>query len=228
MVRHTQAGWQCFALLKKDMKRRASFDYPSAVQKRPPSFPPSFGDVFELRVVLRDIEPAVWRRVRVPADAPLGVVHDVLQIALGWTNSHLHDFQIGTIRFGMADIEDEIFCVDEDGAPLGAVALQGSTFVYRYDFGDDWEHELTVERVLSGEDDTIITCTGGERACPPEDCGGPHGYANLLVVLANPNDEDHADMKRWVGRGFNSEKFDLVAVNKKLAALSKRVGLRKK
>ena len=184
--------------------------------------------MFELRVVLRDIEPTIWRRVRVPADAPLGVVHEVLQVAFGWTDSHLHDFEIGAIRFGMADIEDEIFCVDEDGAPLGAVALQGSTFVYRYDFGDDWKHEVTVERVMSGEDDTIITCTGGERACPPEDCGGPRGYANLLEVLANPKNEEHADMKSWVGRGFKSEKFDLVAVNKKLAALSKRVGLRKK
>lgn len=168
------------------------------------------------------------RRVRVPAHAPLRVVHDVLQVALGWTDSHLHDFQIGTIRFGVPDIEERTFYVHEDGAPLGAVAVQGSTFVYRYDFGDDWEHDVTVERVMSGEDAAIITCTGGERACPPEECGDPHGYANLLEVLANSKHEQHAGMRRWTRRGFNSEKFDLVAVNKKLAALSKRVGLRKR
>jgi hypothetical protein len=183
----------------------------------------SFGDVFELRISLRDINPAIWRRLRVPAAAPLGVLHEVIQVAVGWTDSHLHDFFIGGIRFGIPNNEENMFLVDEDGAPLGAVAREGSTFIYRYDYGDDWEHEIQVERQTSGADEAI-QCTGGERACPPEDSGGADGYARLLEVLANKEHEEHAEMKRWVGRGFDPEKFDMAAVNKKLAALSKRLG----
>jgi hypothetical protein len=186
------------------------------------SLPPSFGDVFELRVSLRHIEPAIWRAVRVPADVPLAVLHEVLQTAFGWKNSHLHDFRVGDIRFGMTGVEDEMFSVDERAAPLGAVVRVGSTFTYLYDFGDDWEHEIVVEGV-SHDGGSAVLCTGGARACPPEDCGGPPGYARLLEVLANPRHEEHADMKRWGPRGFDPEKFDAAVVNKKLATLSKRL-----
>jgi hypothetical protein len=177
--------------------------------------------VFELRVTLRHVEPPVWRAVRVPADAPLVVLHEVLQTTLGWTNSHLHEFRVGDIRFGILDTDDERFCVDERAAPLGAVARLGSAFVYHYDFGDDWEHDVAVERVVPRGEDTIC-CTGGARACPPEDCGGPHGYAHMLQVLANPRDEEHADMKLWAPRRFDAEKFDASAVNKRLLKISKR------
>jgi hypothetical protein len=190
------------------------------------SFPPSFGDIFELRVTLREVAPPVWRVLRVPAEVPLNVLHEALQVAFGWQNSHLHDFRVDGIRFGMADVEDEIFCVDERAAPLGAVARAGTTLVYQYDFGDSWEHDVVVERVHSGGDDTV-RCTGGERACPPEDCGGTSGYARLLEALANPEDEEHADLRRWAPRAFDPEKFDLAAVNKKLATLSKRVARRR-
>jgi hypothetical protein len=184
--------------------------------------PPVFGDVFELRVTLRHIDPPVWRTLRVPAHLPLSVVHDVLQTAFGWSNSYLHDFHVGDIRFGMSGVEDELFSVDERAAPLGAVARARSELVYQYDFGDSWEHDIVVEEVSSGGDETI-RCTGGARACPPEDCGGAPGYAHLLEVLSDPQDEEYADMKRWAPRGFHPEKFDMAAVNKRLATLSKRV-----
>jgi len=184
--------------------------------------PPSFGDVFDLRVSLSHIEPAIWRGLRVPADAPLAALHEVLQTAFGWKNSHLHDFRVGDIRFGMTGVEDEMFSVDERAAPLGAVVRVGSIFTYLYDFGDDWEHEIVVEGA-SHDRGSPVLCTGGARACPPEDCGGPPGYVHLLEVLANPRHEEHADMKRWAPRGFDPEKFDAAAVNKKLATLSKRL-----
>jgi hypothetical protein len=132
--------------------------------------PPEFGDVFQLHVSLCEIEPAIWRGLCVPADATLGDLHQVLQVAFGWQDRHLHDFEIHDIRFGMADTEDPLFSVDENSAPLGAVAREGSTFLYQYDFGDSWEHQVKVERVVGGGDDSIV-CTGGARACPPEDCG---------------------------------------------------------
>jgi hypothetical protein len=183
---------------------------------------PEMGDTFELRVSLRHIEPQIWRRLFVPADVPLGILHDAIQVAFGWQNSHLHDFMIANIRFGMADVEDGIFAVDEMGAPLGAVANVGTTFLYRYDFGDDWEHDVTVEGI-SRDGAEALSCTGGARSCPPEDCGGPPGYANLLEILNDPKHPEHREIKTWVGRRFDPEKFDMAAVNRKLASLSKRL-----
>ena len=188
---------------------------------------PDFGDAFALRVTLRDIEPAIWRTVIVPAEMSLGELHDVLQIAFGWQDSHLHDFEVGEIRFGMVDVEDELFAVDEHAAPLGAVAREGSSFTYRYDFGDDWEHDVTVESVIANGAQGLV-CSGGARACPPEDSGGAHGYANLLGVLANPDDDEFASVKEWVGRRFDPERFDIAAVNKRLATLSKRLARARK
>jgi hypothetical protein len=179
-----------------------------------------FSDVCELEVSIRDIEPRIWRRVRVPAELTLGQLHDVLQIAFGWTNSHLHDFVARGIRFGMTDVEDEIFCVDEHAAPLGAVAEPGSSLLYRYDFGDDWEHEIVVNRVEDERQDVFV-CTGGARACPAEDCGGVSGYASLVAILADPTHAEHREMRTWVGRKYDPEKFDRDAVNKKLARLAR-------
>jgi hypothetical protein len=183
---------------------------------------PSFLDAFQIRVEIADVEPPVWRQIRVPVAISLANLHDVLQIAFGWQNSHLHGFEVDKIRFGLADVEDELFSVDERAAPLGAVARVGSKFLYRYDFGDDWEHIITVERLIK-DGARAIECSGGARACPPEDSGGASGYAALLEALADPQHEEHDDMRRWVGRRFDPEKFDAVALNRKLATLSKKV-----
>lgn len=180
------------------------------------------GDSLELRVTLREIDPPVWRRIVVPAHLTLGELHQALQTSFGWSNSHLHDFLIGDARFGMTGVEtDGMFEVPEDLAPLGAVVRAGSTFVYTYDFGDDWEHTVEVVAIVR-EPRTLIECLDGARACPPEDSGGPYGYASLLEALADPAHPEHRELKRWVPRGFDAEKFDLAAVNKKLATLSKR------
>ena len=192
-------------------------DYPLPVR----SPPPAFGDVLEFRVSLRHIAPAIWRTLRVPADVPLSVLHEVLQVAFGWQNCHLHDFQVGDIRFSTVDTDDEMLAIDERGAPFGAVARAGSKLVYVYDLGDSWEHDIVVERV-DQRGDPAICCTGGAGACPPEDSGGPLGYAHLLEVLANPKHEEHAELKLWAPRGFDPRKFNAAAVTKKLATLSKR------
>lgn len=186
---------------------------------------PSFGDSFELRVTLRDIHPPIWRSVIVPADMPLAALHEVLQVAFGWQNSHLHDFEVAGIRFAEVsdDDADEMLAVDEQGAPLGAVAHEGSTFLYRYDYGDDWEHDVLVERLRSDGGGPLITCTGGARACPPEDCGGVPGYLNLVKALADATHPEHQELRTWVGPRYSSEHFDAAAVNKQLAALTKEL-----
>ena len=187
--------------------------------------PPLFGDAFEIRAALRNVEPTVWRTLSVPVHLSLGDLHEILQVAFGWQNSHLHDFVVGEARFGMTDVEDELFCIDEHAAPLGAVARSGSSFVYRYDFGDSWEHEIRVERVVPSAEANIV-CTGGARACPPEDCGGVPGFVHLLEVLAHPGHDEHAEMRTWVGNRYDPTKFDLAGINKKLATLSKRLSRR--
>lgn len=189
--------------------------------------PVQYNDVFELRITLRDTKPPIWRRVRVPATVSLAALHEVIQVAMGWTDSHLHDFVVGNIRFGKVEVEEDALVVDEKCAPLGGIANEGSTFLYRYDFGDDWEHEIRVERVVKGDGKDIV-CTGGARACPPEDCGGSSGYAGLLKVLADKEHGEHARMRQWVGGGFNPEMFDMEGVNKGLASLSRRRGRRAK
>jgi Plasmid pRiA4b ORF-3-like protein len=182
------------------------------------------GSTMQLYVELRDVSPATWRRLVVSAEVTLDVLHDILQAAFGWTNSHLHDFQVGDARFGMADVEEELFVVDEAAAPIGAVARQGTVFLYRYDYGDDWEHTITVESVSEpGPDPVVAECRAGARACPPEDCGGSPGYEDLLRILADPTDEEHRNMKTWVGPRFDPERFDLDKVNKKLGAIARRL-----
>jgi hypothetical protein len=186
--------------------------------------PIGYGDLLELHASLRDIKPVVWRRVRVPADLVLGELHEVLQIAFGWDDSHLHDFEVGGLRFAPLDVEDELLAIDEDGSPIGAVVRVGAVFTYRYDFGDDWEHQIKVERIVDRADDTAIACVGGERACPPEDVGGAQGYANMLAALASPDHPEHLEMRAWVGRRFDPARFDLGAVNKKLKTLARQLG----
>lgn len=182
---------------------------------------PRLGDTFVLRVELRHIEPKIWRRLSVPADVPLDVLHEVIQIAFGWKTRHQHEFSIADIRFAPDDEESELFAVDELGAPLGAVANVGTTFVYRYDFGDGWQHDITVEAVKADGADGF-SCSDGARACPPEDCGGPPGYANLLEILADPAHPERPELEKIVGGRFSPEKFDLGSANRKLAALWKR------
>lgn len=181
------------------------------------------GSTMQLRVELQHITPAIWRRLVVSAEVTLDVLHDILQVAFGWTDSHLHDFRVADARFGMADVAEELLVVDERAAPIGAVACEGTSFVYLYDYGDSWEHAITVECVSEPTTEPVVVeCLGGARACPPEDCGSVPGYENLLRILADPTDEEYRDMKRWVGRAFDPEKFDLDKVNKKLRTIGRR------
>jgi hypothetical protein len=182
--------------------------------------PVSMQDAFVIRVHVKDIKPPVWRRLRIPARATLGALHRILQVAFGWTDTHLHDFRLGELTFGPIDPEDDRFCVDENAAPFGAVARQGSRLLYRYDFGDGWEHEILVENVERG-DGHDIECLDGARACPPEDSGGPYGYADMLKVLGKPRHAEHARLKEWVGPAFDPERFDRKSVDAELRTLFK-------
>jgi len=174
---------------------------------------------YQLKVVLLGTKPVIWRRIQVPGDAKLSWLHPVLQLAMGWTNSHLHHFLTTEARYcdprydtDMADEGDR----DETKALLAEVAPEeGVEFGYEYDFGDSWQHQITVEKILPAvarATETAI-CLDGARACPPEDCGGIWGYAELLKTIKNPKHPEHESMMIWLGGRFDPAAFDRDEVN---------------
>jgi hypothetical protein len=166
--------------------------------------------VFELKVTLRDIEPPIWRVIEVPGEWPLDEVHLAIQAAMGWNNSHLHQFIVGKVRYGMmeADGEFDRGLEDERDARLERIVQSGQSFVYEYDFGDGWQHDVEVTRVASAAKEARPRCLAGARACPPEDCGGPHGYARLLEILADPKHPEHVSLKEWAN-DLEPERFSV-------------------
>jgi hypothetical protein len=163
--------------------------------------------LFELDVRLREIEPAIWRTIEVPGAATLEDVHYAIQVAMGWTNSHVHQFTIGDSMYGMAG-DDATDIEDEAEHRLQDLVESGGSFLYEYDLGDGWEHDVTVSKVSTAARAPRVRCTAGARACPPEDCGGPHRYGDLLEAMARPKDAAHRELAEWAG-DFEPEGFDL-------------------
>lgn len=161
-----------------------------------------------LRVTLREVEPKVQRVIDVPAAITLDELHDVLQVALGWTDSHLHQYRTDSAVYSIvSEGWDDGSDTDEQGVRLSALPRR---FDYLYDFGDGWTHD--VEVLGSGED--APGCVDGEGTCPPEDCGGPHGYAELLASLADPRHPEHQAMRDWVGDRLHA--FDRQATGRRV------------
>lgn len=159
-----------------------------------------------IRATIRHISPEIWRRIEVPDRYTLEQLHRVLQVAFSWLDYHLHAFHFGERAFRGGDEE-------WDGEFTSQVSLRdlafakGATLWYNYDFGDDWEVDLMVESAVDCDDLMEPRVLAGKRAAPPEDSGGPHGYASLLVSLANPT-PDNAEHRWWAGDGFDPERFD--------------------
>jgi hypothetical protein len=176
--------------------------------------------VHQLKITLRYTRPPIWRRLLVPSEILLSDLHDVIQIAMGWTGGHLHQFEVAGVYYTDFD-EDDLLDARSEGETktrLNAIApREGGKLRYDYDFGDGWDHSIIVEKVLPRERGRKYpVCLAGRRACPPEDCGGPHGYSNLLEALQDPKHPDHKDLAEWIGGEFDPEAFDLEAVNKLL------------
>jgi hypothetical protein len=173
--------------------------------------------VFQLRVTLEQIEPPVWRRLLVPGSVRLDKLHRMIQAAFGWWDYHLHAFEIGEERYGTVDDdcpEDEL---DETTVTL-VQALDGvDRFAYEYDFGDSWDHEIVVEdfrRMPEGL--KFGVCVDGQNACPPEDVGGPSGYAEFLDAMADPFADEHERVLNWLRGPFDPTEFDLALANARL------------
>ncbi len=180
----------------------------------------------QLKIVLRNVTPAVVREVLVPSDVRLDQLHEVIQVCMGWSDSHLHQFIVGGnprngVRYGPPGMELD-FTENERKASLQLVApARSSRFLYVYDFGDDWIHDITVVAVETTADSVDkLKCLTGEGACPPEDCGGPWRYADMLKILDDPEHEDYEDTLEWIGEDWDASAFDSTAVNRELTALN--------
>jgi pRiA4b ORF-3-like protein len=176
--------------------------------------------VYRLRVELLDIKPLIWRRLLVPADIKLPKLHQCLQLTMGWTNSHLHQFKVGETHYGIPDPEwPELEMLDERRILLCDLIGEAQREIgYEYDFGDGWEHRIVLEQVdPPNEFMRYPLCTAGERACPPEDVGGVPGYEEFLKTIRDPEHEEYDQSLLWAGGGaFDPEGFDLNAVNRAL------------
>jgi len=182
----------------------------------PPTSPLS--KIYQLKITLKDSKPPIWRRVQVPSDLSLATLHRIIQEVMGWSDSHLHQFRLGETYYGVPDPDDFYEVKNEKTVKLSRLVSQPKAKLsYEYDFGDSWEHEILLEKILlpdSGVKHPV--CITGKRACPPEDCGGIWGYYGFLEAIQNPDHPEHDEMLEWVGGGFDPEAFDLDEVNRVL------------
>ena len=180
--------------------------------------------IHQLKVTLREVKPTVWRRIAVPSNYLLGDLAVSLLGAMGWFNSHLHVFRVGRASYGMVDEElDDLGFRDEDEILVNeALPKVGSKLRFEYDFGDGWEHDVVVEEIGPRRPKTTYPlCLGGARACPPEDCGGVPGYAEILDLLADPTRPDPEDIRGWLPPGFDPGHFDAAEATEEMQAYSR-------
>ncbi len=180
--------------------------------------------VYTLKITLLGTEPPVWRQVVVRGDIGLEDLHHAIQIAMGWTDSHLHQYHVGEQMIGKPDPNFGGSMKDEADFTLADVAAKkGAKFRYEYDFGDSWLHEIRAEKI---EDDVPDhkhpICTDGARACPPEDVGGVWGFGELVQAMTNPKHKRRKEFIEWLGEPFNPEAFDLGETNGRLKKLKYR------
>jgi len=177
---------------------------------------PPAKNALQLKITLRYVSPPIWRRVVVPDNFTLGDLHGVIQVAMGWYNCHLHAFRVDGVEY-TGTMPDEGFgppAEHEDEVLLSQIVQRkGQRFTYEYDFGDTWLHEILVEKIqpAAGPHPEPV-CLAGRRACPPEDCGGPPGYAQVLHVLRSATRRDEREFREWVG-DYDPERFDAAYVN---------------
>ncbi len=208
--------------------RRAAFATGSGASKAagmktanvsPGPYLPAVPNIYQLKVTLQGTSPPIWRRLVVPGNLNFERLHLVIQDAMGWWNEHLHSFEVGNVEIGVPDPGGISFgkpVQSEKQYTLDRVARTHPRFTYLYDFGDSWAHDIVVEEVTTGEL-TAPRCVAGERACPPEDCGGVWGYTALVEGLTDETHPRHGEVTEWVPDGWSPEHFELEAADRRVA-----------
>ena len=181
---------------------------------------PTRAAIYQLKITLRHIQPPIWRRVLVQGDQTLEGLHLIIQAVMPWQNYHLHHFIQGKTFYGVPfpEMYDyDLDYVDTRLTPLQRVlSKEGDSILYEYDFGDNWQHDIVLEKILEPEPGAVYpVCIAGQRACPPEDCGGVTGYSLMLEALSDPNHEEYQSYEIW-SNNFQPERFDLDQANARL------------
>jgi tetratricopeptide (TPR) repeat protein len=182
--------------------------------------------IYQLKITLKDVKPPIWRRFLIESDATLYKLFLVLLNGMGWVGGHLHGFEINGKHYGEPDPEDEFFedTINEKKVKLNnVIQAEGDRFIFEYDYGDGWEHEVVVEKILPCEEGVKYpVCLEGARACPPEDCGGPFGYEDLVKAIKNPKHPKHKSYLKWLDRKFDPERFDPKEANLLIKDIGKK------
>ena len=181
-------------------------------------------DIYQIKVTLLGTKPPIWRRLLVPSTMTLARLHDVLQTAMGWAGGHMHEFRTADRHFGIPDPEDRSMGMqveNERSIRLSSVLRRaGAKLTYTYDFGDNWEHAVVLEKLLPAQlslDLEYPICIDGKLACPPDDCGGIPGYYELIEALADPEHDRHEEISEWISDGFDPQAFSVENVNRMLS-----------
>jgi hypothetical protein len=179
--------------------------------------------IYVLRIELKEIKPVIWRRFIVPSDIILDRLHDIIQIVMGFNDSHLHEFNIGGIKYTE---EPELEYMEEDDEILEEglfalnklVKLKDTEFEYLYDFGDNWSHSVILERTnyKLKQYETPVMCMAGKRACPPDDVGGVGGYENFCSIMTDKSHPEYKEYKTWFGYAYDPEFLDIDFINNQL------------
>jgi hypothetical protein len=195
------------AVVEETMQRFFQIDAIPAAQR-----------IYQLRIVLKDITPEIWRRIQVKY-CTLSRLHEHIQLCMGWENYHLYSFQIGAVEYADLDLVEEFYGQDAREIRLSEVVPKDGhrcQFLYVYDFGDDWRHEVLFEGCMTADPNRPYpVCLEGERACPPEDVGGVGGFEEYLAALSNPHHDEHESFLQWRGH-FDPEEFSTGAVMKRM------------
>jgi len=177
---------------------------------------------YQIQIALRGSKPKIWRRILVPSDLLLSDFHKIIQTTMGWTNSHLHQF-IKNRTFYTRRMADDDFWGEMDNVDYSKIKIsdllkkEKDRVIYEYDFGDSWEHDIILEKIdANGENKYIPTCLTGKNNCPPEDCGGIWGYADMLEIIKHPDHEEYEEYIEWLGEEFDPKYFDKNEINEML------------
>jgi hypothetical protein len=176
---------------------------------------PSSAHVYQIKVTLIDIRPLIWRRFRVYSDITFRDLHNILQIVMGWENYHLYQFLLSSHQF----VESQLGAGDKPATHRldEFVQHEGAVLRYEYDFGDSWQHDLELEKILAYTRKPCPICTHGRRACPPEDSGGAWGYQELVAAMKRRRGSEYRHYVEWLGGPFDPQAFDIDDVNSMLA-----------
>lgn len=176
-------------------------------------------EIYQVNISLADSKPNIWRRLLIPSDTSLENFHKIIQTAMGWSNSHLHQFVKNEQTFAKKhpddDLWDELGSIDYKKMKISdLLKFEGDKLRYEYDFGDYWMHKIVLEKILPS-DDTLKypVCIRGKMNCPPEDCGGIWGYSDMLEILTKPTHKEYGNYIEWLGGDFDPKYFDMDEIN---------------